>query len=557
MSNVETPIEDSPLTERSNVPYRTAFELKLDFRDSVARVREQLRTWLREKQYDVERFDNGSPSVGHQVVLLHVAKNAVCGWQLRESKLNGVTWVSTIAVRGNARRQTWVSVNIEPTAPRDVNVPATAPPNLVRLLLDAVDAFDGEAQLRSQPIAVHSESDVEDLLEIVCAEDRRLPVVVGAAPIGVPFEGWRRDTARLMRDLVGLSSLYVLDPASAQRFNAGIGEAHWIGGGSIRTYLPGVDPAVEADALRHRVLSRRRIEAEPRRAARVLAALPRQLAANSLPPAALRGLDLSLTDFSRSAIPRQRRDSREQELTTEVGVLTSLLESADDAERQLKDTVSQQQDELLDLTADLELTRNELELRDATIRALRKRLADLDRHAEAYAPADVPDPLPTSFAEVFYRLDQLVPFVFFTGDSGPALDLDEHAAHSSWAQLAWQTLLAFADYARAKQEGWSGGDFKLWCETPADGGRVISAGKVARDESETVRKNKKFASERTLPVPGDVVPDGHVFMGAHVRLGTSATVSPRMHFYDATSSHHAIYVGYIGRHLPNTSTSRA
>ncbi|MEU5909403.1 hypothetical protein [Micromonospora sp. NPDC047527] len=555
MQSAETEVHSADTASTSGVPYRTAFELSLDFNEAIARVKEQLRSWLRFKQYDVEQFDAGIPTLAPQVVLLHAATHDACGWQLRETRSDKVTWVSTVAVvRSKSQRRSWFTINIEPLAPRNVSVVSPRTPRLVRLLLDAVDAIDGEAILRSAPIAV-SASDVDDLLDIVCMDGRRLPVVIGAAPSDTSFENWRRDSERLMGELAGLASLYILDPAAVQAFNEGIGGTHWIGPGSVRTYLPDVDPALVEDSLRHRVLSRRRIEAEPRRAARVLSALPRQLAANSLPPVAVKGLELSLRDFTRGAGARNEYDDRLAAFADQVQILNALLETADDADRRSKTVISRQQDELLDLTADLEFSRNEIEARDATIRALRQRLAALNRHAEAYAPAQIPDPLPTSFAELLDRLDAISPYLEFTGDTGPALDLDEHPAHSNWAQLAWQAMLALADYAKAKQGGWSRGDFKFWCESPADDGRVISAGKVARDESQTVRNNRKMASERTLPVPRQVDPREVVFMGTHIRLGTSATVSPRLHFFDASSVDGKVYVGYIGRHLTNTMTS--
>jgi hypothetical protein len=553
MSTAETGVKQ-PQAARTRLPYRTAFEIALDFTEAIARVKEQLRSWLRSKQYDVERFDAGVPALAHQVVLLHAATNDACGWQLREKKPKGVTWITTVAVvRSKVQRRSWFTINVEPVGPPDVPVAFPRTPRLVRLLLDTVDAVDGEAILRSTPIAVNT-AEVDNLLDIVCMEGRRLPVVIGAAPLGTPFEKWRQDMQRLMRELPGLASLYILDPPAVDEFNRGIGETHWIGPGGVRTYLPDVDPALVEDSLRHRVLSRRRIEADPLRAARVLSALPRQLAANSLPPQAMKGLELSLLDFTRGAPERVRDEDRLTALTEQVQLLNSLLETADEAAKGASATINQLQDDLLDLTAELEFIRNELEKRDATIRALRQRLADLNRHADAYAPVPLPDPLPTSFGEIFDRLDELSPYVSFTGDRASALDLDFHPHSSNWAQLAWQALLALADYCKARLDGWSGGDFKFWCESPADGGRVISVGKVVRDESETVRNNRRMARERIFPVPLRVSQTGRIFMGAHIKLGTTATVSPRMYFYDASAVDGQIYVGYIGRHLVNTKT---
>jgi hypothetical protein len=187
---------------------------------------------------------------------------------------------------------------------------------------------------------------------------------------------------------------------------------------------------------------------------------------------------------------------------------------------------------------------------------LRRRLIDANRHAEAYTPPEEIAALPKSFGDLLDQIEELKPFVFFTGDRNACQDLDQHPQNSVWAQAAWPSLLALRDYARAKGTGIFAGDFKQWCEAPAGNGRVIPPGKVARDESSSVRANKRFALARTLPVPVEVDPSGRMFMGAHLKLGTTATVSPRMHFYEAVADGRTvIYVGYLGRHLPNSLTS--
>jgi hypothetical protein len=135
------------------------------------------------------------------------------------------------------------------------------------------------------------------------------------------------------------------------------------------------------------------------------------------------------------------------------------------------------------------------------------------------------------------------------------LDLDDHPQNATWAQAAWQGLAALRDYACAKKEGRFDRDFKHWCQSPSSDGKAISPGKLAENESETVRNNRRFASMRLFPVPGAVEASGKVFMGAHIRLGSTSTIAPRMHFYDAAALHAVVYVGYIGRHLPNTLTS--
>ncbi|GAA0488229.1 hypothetical protein Ade02nite_81320 [Paractinoplanes deccanensis] len=533
------------------MPYQTGFATLLDFREATERVREQLRVWLQQKRYDVDRFDAGEAGLSPGVVIRYAATNDVSGWQLQESRHDGVTWVSTVAVtRGVRRDHAWISLNVEPVVSGSASPPQAAPPKLVRLLLGAVDAVDGEATLRPHPMVVNA-AGVDDLLEIVCAEERRLPVVVAAAPTDVPFDRWRATVNSLVRYLPGLASTYLLDPVAVPAFNDGIGVTYAIGPGAVRTYLPSVDPAISEDSVRHRVLSRWRIEKEPARAARVLGVLPRQLAAAALPAAAARGLNLSVGESRRA---RDEPAGETTSLRAEVKTLTELLAIADDTEQQLREAASRHQEQVLDLAADLEIAQAELERRSATVRELQRRLVEAQMYDLAYSPVEAPPPLPTSFADLLDRLNQLTDHVVFTGNMETCLDLDEQMQSSAWAQTGWQGLLALADYAAASTNNDFAGDFKTWCESPPNGRYAISAGKVARDESPTVRNNAKFSATRVFPVPESVSPSCEIFMGAHIKLGNSTTIAPRMHFLDALRRDGHIYVGYIGPHLPNTLT---
>jgi len=539
-----------------SVPYRTAFETRLSVHETADLVRAQLRSWLKGKGFDVERFDIGVPAIGPGVTMLHVQTNGASGWQLTERLTNGVTWMSTVAVTGRADQPpTWVTVNVEAAVAAGAAPAFAAPPRLIRLLLDAMDGYDGEALLRSHPTVV-AVADVEELLELVCDPRRRLPAVVATTPADVRFESWRATIDEVTRLLPGLASTYLLDPAATLAFNDGIGATHRVGAGAIRTYLPDADPAVTADAVRHRVLGRRWIDLEPGRAVRVLAALPRQLAANSLPPAAARGFALSVRDFVRSAQAPEPVVAADLDLREQARLYEGLLQVADDIERQFKATISQQQDQLLDLAAELEVVLDQAESQETTIRALRARLVETKRYDDAYAPPEEQTSLPRTFGEVLDRLSELAPYVVFTGDPNVCLDLDEQPHNSPWAQVAWQALRAMADYVRAKRGTGFDGDFKRWCEATPGGGRSLSPGKVARDESDTVHQNPRLARSRYLPVPVAAHPDGRIFMGAHIKLSNSKTVAPRIHFHDASAgSGTTIYVGYIGRHLPNTLTT--
>jgi hypothetical protein len=44
-------------------------------------------------------------------------------------------------------------------------------------------------------------------------------------------------------------------------------------------------------------------------------------------------------------------------------------------------------------------------------------------------------------------------------------------------------------------------------------------------------------------------------MEAHFKIAKSATITPRMHYFDDTARSGQVYVGYIGRHLPSSMTN--
>lgn len=82
-----------------------------------------------------------------------------------------------------------------------------------------------------------------------------------------------------------------------------------------------------------------------------------------------------------------------------------------------------------------------------------------------------------------------------------------------------------------------------------------SAGAHASQESESVEQSTRFRTLREQPVPHAVCAAEKVFMGAHFKIAKKGTISPRMHYFDDTANTGKVYVGYIGRHLPNTLTN--
>ena len=185
------------------------------------------------------------------------------------------------------------------------------------------------------------------------------------------------------------------------------------------------------------------------------------------------------------------------------------------------------------------------------LRYVRKQLIVAGRADAAWAEPelDVRDIRPDTFVDLLDRLVEL-DHVRFTGDDGVTLDLDKHGNSRTWAGKTWDALLALDDYARVSlTEGFPGDVTAYLADTPA-ACRSFSGRRHASTESGDVQRKPQFRVPRELPVPTEIDPSGRVFMGAHFKIAQSATISPRMHYLDATARTQMIYVGYIGPHLP-------
>lgn len=545
--------------------YRSVFHSPVLPADAFVAARDEMRAWLRSKGYDLARFDDGDSRVGPGAVLLHSAANSADGsqtwrWQLRETRDDGA-WLSSLVVQASAKAdpsaRSWFWVEVEFAADASLvegeqQGMRAGVPRLVRGLLSRVEAHDSLAVLTNEPLHVGADG-VDQLIDVLCDLDRRLPVVVASAHPSLNFEEWRGVIARVTRHLPGLASIYLLDPLATDAFIEGVGRSHAIWGGAVRTFLTDVDPAVPEEALRHRVLSSPKILADPGRAAGILAGLPQRLAAESPLPGPLSGANRALLMRTHSSV-----DS--SDVATLRAQIAGLIE-----DRELALTLAEEQegrantffvDRESALAEWAERDQRVLELENL-VRSLRQRMVVGGQAAEAYLPPEQPTATPpATFAELLDWIDTELARLTFSGERDEMLALDRSPESATWVRSSWETLRAMQAYAEAKVAKDFQGDFKMWCENPPTGSYAIPGGKVVRDESETVRNNPRWRREREFPVPSEVDQSGRLFMGAHVRIGASGSgrVSPRLYFYDETSQTGSIYIGYLGRHLTNTRT---
>ncbi|MFF7216660.1 hypothetical protein ACFZAU_40065 [Streptomyces sp. NPDC008238] len=543
--------------------YRMVVSTELNYVKACGIAERHLLEWIRDKGYDPSGLDEGRTEIASHATLDRDSeggrKGAYSRWRMRETpSASSGTWQSTLIVRSGLEgdeARTWVQVDIEHQPAREGDVPKRAnTPNIVRSLLDSLEARDAHADVAAAPVFIEAE-DVDDAIEELCDSNRRMPVVIATVPYGKDPDDWSQTVVEpLFRYLHGLAVLYVLTPEAQAKFNAAL-EYHPVFGGGVRTYLPGLDPAWKPDAQRHPVMSRRTIEADLRRAAATLAALPQRLSSRQPLPAALLGIPRQRTR------PRPISDGTDvSKLRSDKAALTALLDEAERAE-------ALRVDEINDLYAELakaeqasdELRGENEELYDKVqeshrlIRFLREQLQEAGQFTFAHTPVVAADiSYPTTFSELLDRLDEL-PGISFTGNRKITRSLDSQSV-DNWLYVAWDGLLALDYFARLSVEGATSGDFLSWCKSDASSAFPFPAAKVAMRESDTVARNAKLRGERMLPVPETVDADRRVFMQAHLKIGGGNTIAPRLHFYDDCPRSGKVYVGYLGPHLRNTLT---
>jgi hypothetical protein len=513
--------------------------------------RQQLRGWLAgsPKGINLDAVDAGRPVIGEQTLLLSEAQASADGsvthrWRLRE---HATGWHTTLVVRAVDDAPTWVWLEVEHVPAPGTDKVLAHVPGLARLLLGALDGRDGLAALRPRPQLVRTEAHVDELIDVLCDPDRRLPAIVASPYPKESFEDWQQVIENATRYTAGLASTFVLAPDVVDQFNETFGgDTHWVAGGAVRTYLPIVDPADPTDAARHRVLSAQRLQADPRRAAALMAVLPRMIAVNTPLPSALARLPVAFRSSDEGTTASNLLDD---------GALDELLDEAGRNVEEANAEAAALQEQVFDLAVDLETAEDELARKTSQVLWLQRQLVQAGRPADAYGFADAQATvLPTSFSELIDRLGEL-PHIEFTGDPAKALDLDQHLTGSTWAQVAWNGLLALNDFAAACADGKFDGNFAAWCARTPQGAHGFPVGKLGSAERQTVRTMPKMREPRVLPVPPAVHPSGRVFMGEHLKLSRYRTVAPRLHYYRDARATGKVYVGYIGRHLPNTKTN--
>lgn len=622
------------------VGYRSVFSLSHG-QDAMRLTTEQFRAWLALKGYDFAAVAPGVHQVAEHAQLVATELRPPDGsrslrYRLTESSSGAEQWETVVTAHsdGTGDDWIWVDVNAPPSAPRpaasherltkDVDAADawwTGVPHIVREILAAADARDGEMTLTAGPALV-SVADVDDLISAICDPGRRGSALVAAPVPDVPVDRLTGHVEQLTRECVGMCGIYLLDTEAAAKLEEAFAPSHSVPLGAMRTFLPEADPASAVDARRHRVLLARTIaEYSPGKLAHLLGRANRNRALNLPLPPHVTQVDRALSREEPAAVLRAMQEAPASRLgrpaaagavgqglagqvpTTAVRevaiageLLTSLVSEfqsgpggpggADEltnrfrellaegrgvlrGNREISRRLAALQDMLEEVEDDRDQVRARLEdeqLAHAETQAellgakfeLDRLRSVLSRSGRIYQTraAVAAAQSPGSFAELLERLDEhMLGYITFTGDPKNTLELDDLDPLGTWAAKVWDVLRVLNGYADARHRGeFSKGVHAYLSHTPP-GRPGYPPGAHSTQESDSVERSPRFRRQREFPVPAELAPDGAVFMGAHFKIARKGLISPRMHYYDDTGQSGKIYVGYIGKHLPNTHTN--
>lgn len=182
--------------------------------------------------------------------------------EMVERRDNGAQWTTRLFAMHATKESRYRDVLwVEVTPPRESEWDAK-PPRLVRDLITEGHCHDRGMPLSDSLQTISDDQQVEQLIEWIRDGRRRASVVV-AAPLTdgndpgarAAEHRWKDILGFLTKDSLGCATYFLLTPDAYREFRTRIGQGCAMPKGSLRTYLPGFNPAEPTDTLRHRVLT--------------------------------------------------------------------------------------------------------------------------------------------------------------------------------------------------------------------------------------------------------------------------------------------------------------
>ncbi|ODR08036.1 hypothetical protein BHQ15_09760 [Mycolicibacillus koreensis] len=599
-------------------------------RDAISVAEAQLASWFREKKLrgalwvtdwdgpgEHELGEKGTLSVVYDQDRPDGSRRRL--YRFRETNADGVWTVSVFALDTPQAKESPQTLVIDVDA--DVEDPdevvwKVAPPRLIRSILEANPAFDGDTPLTGEPLMIRG-PEARTVLAAILDPVRTAAVIVAPLPWHDYESEWRTMIRSLTMQSVGVAATFIVDEAATTLLAENLPDSHGIDKGVIRTFAPQVDLESSADGLRHRMLYPGTLLKHVNRG-RVSDYLAKRHAYSTrsrfiereLPSDVRRGLSIlqraeAATQRTRSIDRRVIQDrqirpalnrSRESASSLVPSLvrqfvrrwlgpdkaptdatfqeLDELLERKTAEAEQWEDEwnkVAEDNDRLTDRLRDAEAQRDDLSIditdaedklrqREREVTVLRQRLIEYGQPNLTYVEPDSESWNPPD--DVMSLLDRITDSgadnhpvfdrVVFTGDVDKAREVDVREKSPRYAHAFWDFIRVLYDYAEGCAAGHITCGVHLYLKSDQIAGHKCHPDRHSATESESTLN--RWGKERVFPVPVAVDPSGKVQMAAHFKPTWRNAFAPRMHYYDDTNGTGKVYIGYIGRHLTTKDT---
>jgi hypothetical protein len=192
-------------------------------------------------------------------------------WALRgddpDKDIPGRTWTTEVAVGRSEAEPPRLSLRLVlSTAEQEPDI-VPAVPGLLRQLIDRCGLRVGPYPIFAQAWQIASPQDIDRLIAMLGAADRRLPVFVASGDErGTDPDQPLLDADNLAHATLGLA--HVVPAAATYRLSDAFGKVRSVYHGAVRVYMPGFDPA--SDPRDHRLILADTVRRDPAACLRVL-----------------------------------------------------------------------------------------------------------------------------------------------------------------------------------------------------------------------------------------------------------------------------------------------
>lgn len=236
-----------------NQPYRSFAHFDADG-SALSIITREFEDWLeRQKRWVVDLGSTGSYAEGNRTLttVRHSVGNAdLLRFRLTENKTGTGTWTTEFSAYAPSLGGTgWFLLEVGNSRKNWVQAP-----RVVTSLVDLLPVRPDESlQLTPQPARIGTHS-VEDLAARITDPDRHGLMVVAGTDERLNFDRFYEKVALWTQQVVGQAEVAVLDPLATAELRNVLGDEHAVSPWTIRTFMPGADPAEPGNHRQHRYL---------------------------------------------------------------------------------------------------------------------------------------------------------------------------------------------------------------------------------------------------------------------------------------------------------------